>query len=99
MVRSQDRVAILFEMPRGKPVLALEEEGAGEFRADPDRLGPADRHLAEGDDSRVQQRVPGLLRKTGLFRCHHCRVPPAEQRTLFRGIRGRGSGDRHRGTG
>ena len=41
------------EMLPRQPVLALEEEGAGEFQPDPDQGGVGDQHLAERGDGPV----------------------------------------------
>ena len=43
------------EVPLGQPVLALEEEGAGQFQAHPDQRGIGHQHLAEGGDRGVEQ--------------------------------------------
>ena len=54
-------------MAPGERVLALEEEGAGEFEADAHQRGTPDEHGAEGGDRLVQQIVSSFLRDIRLL--------------------------------
>ena len=65
-------------MPRRQTVLALEEEGAAELKADAEEFRTADQHAVEGGDGLVEQRVALLLVDARLLRRADRREPDAE---------------------
>ena len=72
------------------PVLALEEEGAGQFEAHPDQRGIGDQHLAEDGDGLVKQLAAAIaFRGAGFLHRNHAL---AEQgvKILVLSLRGKG---------
>ena len=49
------------EVPPGKGVLALGEEGAGKFEANANQAGVRHQHPAEGGDGLVEKRVAAVF--------------------------------------
>ena len=83
------------EMPPGKRVLLLEEEGAGEFKTHTDQTGVHNQHLPEGRDRLVQQIVPLVFvlgNRRGLDRRHAPLEQGAEVRRRLFIVRGRERG-------
>ena len=74
----------LLEVTLGQPVLSLQEEGPGEFQAQPDQRGVRHQHLAEGGDRLVEQPV-ALVTFSQVSRLHAL----AEQGGKVLGLRGR----------
>ena len=79
----------LLEVPAGEGVLALEEEGPGEFQPHPHQLRTVYEHGAEGGDGLVQQRVARVLGNLGLLRRAGGREADVEEHVPMDGTSGR----------
>ena len=68
------------EMLPRQPVLALEEERAGELQARANKAGVPDKHGSQGFDGRVQQRVLRVRRHIRQLRCLNPREADQKER-------------------